>query len=200
MNTPNSPAADIAVNLVERVLREITFHHDKLKVWVESMGRVQILYVQCHKGDMPRVIGKHGAHRNALFNLVEYIGLRYSTELRMENVEPQTGEVERFAPFVPSRTWDSGQKVHGPIVQLLRDFCQSVFAYETLVSITDSSHTPTSRLQVIVSDQEQMQRTVRIAEALKVLFNAVGKKNGRILLVDVIAQSEFDRMQNPVVK
>jgi predicted RNA-binding protein YlqC (UPF0109 family) len=190
-NDATSTAADIAVNLVGRIVREFTFHHDDLKIWVELMGRVQIVYMQTHKADMPRVIGKQGAHRNALFNLTEMIGQRYKAELRFENVEPEAGEVERFKPFQAAGRWDSR-----PIVQLMKDCCQSIFQYETKVSITDSGHTPTSNLQVVVSNQENMQYTARAAEILKVLFNAIGKRHGRILLVDLISDKELERLQS----
>lgn len=189
--TKQNTAADIAVNLVGRIVREFTFHHDALKIWIEPMGRVQIIYLQTHQADMPRVIGKQGAHRHALFNIVEQIGLHYGAELRLENVEPAPGEAERFKPFAPAAKWDSR-----PVVQLLRDICKSVFNFETQVSIQDSPHTPTSNLQVVVAQGEHMQTAARVAECCKVLFNAIGKARGRILLVEMISQGELERIHN----
>jgi predicted RNA-binding protein YlqC (UPF0109 family) len=179
-----SVAANLAMNLAGRIVREYTFHHDQLKIWPEKMGQIEIIYMQTHRADMPRVLGGQGKHRHALYNLVEQVGLRHSTELRLENVEPEVGDVERFKPFQAAVRWDSK-----PIVQLMRDICKSVFLYETHVSLTDSQHSATSNIQVVVSNEERMQTAVRMSESLKVLFNAIGKRHGRILLVDVVSQA-----------
>jgi predicted RNA-binding protein YlqC (UPF0109 family) len=187
-----TPAADIALNLLGRIVRELTFHHDALKIVAEPLGRVQIIYLQTHKADMGRVIGGQGAHRIAMCSLVELIGQRYSTELRLENMEPELGQVERFKPFQPAK-WD--KETRQSVIQLLKDICQAVFMYETRVEITDSDKTPNSYFQVIVSRQENMQRAAKVSEALKVLFNAIGKRHGRILLIDLVSDAELERLK-----
>jgi len=187
MNNANQNIADNTINLVRRIVREFTFDKDQLKLWKESLGRTNIINLQVAKSDMPRIIGKKGAHWHALFNLVEQIGLRHSIRLRLECREPEPGEIQHFPPFQPAPQWDSR-----PVVQLVRDIVQAVFAYPADVWLTDSAHSPTSVIQVVVRDQENRSVVDRVAESLKVLFNAVGKRHGRILLLEVITGSQAD--------
>lgn len=176
-------AADVATNLVRRILEELTFHHDALSITVEQAGSIQVIYIRSNKSDMRRVIGKQGAHRNALVNLVEYIGLHYGTRLECHVLEPSESEVRDFEPFRAAHTWDSRG-----VIQLMRDICSSVFLYETKVELVDSATTLTSVMTVTVSSQEDRRPTARIAQSLQVLFNSIGKRHGRLLMVDVKAE------------
>jgi len=180
---PTTPE-EIAAWLARRVLEEITFHKSDLHVTPTQVGRSCMIKVQVHKADMPRAIGSGGLHHRALDTLIAAIGIKYAVNMRVNLVEPEVGRPERYERFEASHNWNSE-----PVVALLRDICAAVFITSAEVSAHDAADA-TTNLEVTVSAREPRKIIEPIGKALQVLFNAIGKANGRIVLLDVAIEGE----------
>lgn len=180
---PTTPQ-DTAAWLVRRILEEITFHHADLHVTPTQVGRSWMIKVQVNRADMPRVIGGGGLHHRALDTIVAAVGVKNAVNMRLHVLEPDVGRPERFEKFEASHNWNAE-----PVVRLLRDICAAVFITQAEVSARDVADA-TTNLEVILSGKEPRKIIEPIGKALSALFNAIGKANGRIVMVDVAVEGE----------
>lgn len=180
-NTKVAPE-QLATELLTRIIKEITFHHENIRVTSSQLGRSHTLAIQVHKGDMPRVLGKSGAHIKALETLAAAIGASGGVTIRLRLLEPEVGEPDRYEQFRPAENWNSSH-----VVLLLSDLVEAIFG-SSKVEIFDGEDC-TSALEVTIATRENKAVIDAIGNALKVLFKAIGRANGRILTLDIATDS-----------
>lgn len=182
MNTTNPP--QLALDLVTRIVKEIALHKDELQTSLQPLGHTALITIQVSRGDMGRVIGKAGAHSRALETLVLAIGAKYDTAIRLNIAEPVGGQRDRYGAFSPHPAWDAAH-----VVQLLADIGQAVFPQPVKAESIDAPGFATA-LELRINPRESMALARAVEQALNVLFNAIGKANGRLLTVAVVRQGE----------
>jgi predicted RNA-binding protein YlqC (UPF0109 family) len=170
----------IACELVKRILSEITFHHDQLKVHAIELGVGWMVVISATRGDTPRIVGGRGMTFKAIDCLVGAIGNKYRMKIRAKLEEPTTGEQDRYERFKASEDWN-----RDGILKLLQDVCQQVFTHPIVdLSLADIDN-QTSLVTVQVSRAEDRRLVEPVSKALEILFNAIGKANGRTIRLDI---------------
>lgn len=165
-------------NAVEKIVKSICLEPSKVVVSVEELAASDLICVQVSASDMPRVIGRSGIHIRSLMNIVEAAARCHSVAMKLHLVEPEPGPRQQYRGFTPRANWD-GDEVH----ELLKEVCSLTMPGGADVKRTDSEVAtefaiqparplPTLHLQPIV-------------EACSVLFNAIGKAQGRLITVAV---------------
>lgn len=172
----------IISNLLKRIISEIIFHPEDLKITPTSIGRSWTIRVMLHRADTPRCVGKGGNHIKSMDKLANLIGAKNGVNVRVMLSEPEVGKAERYAQFKPSEKWN-GQEV----AKLAKDVGDAIFASETSTIVGDVDGT-TSSIEMTVSRRENKALVSAVQEAMQVLFNAIGKANGRILFLDIVEE------------
>ncbi len=179
MSTENNRQPDdIAVDLITALVKEITRYHDDLDIRTTSIGRTCIIKIQPHRADMGKVTGSKGAHIKALNALAMMIGAKHGMNIRIQLVEPEVGRIDSHLPFEPNPVWNSAE-----VLQLLASLCDAVFRHPVEIETDEEGITTT--IAVIVNERESMPLVMAANDAILVMFNAIGKANGRNIIVDV---------------
>jgi predicted RNA-binding protein YlqC (UPF0109 family) len=173
----------LAAELVQRIISEITFHHNKLKVEAGQLGMGWQVVVTAHKADVPRIIGGRGMTFKALDCVVAAVGNKYRMKLRTKIVEPAEGEPDRYERFRPAEDWN-----REGILNLLQDTCKAVFAHPVEDIAVEDIDNQTSLISVKISHAEDRRAAEFIGKALEILWNAIGKANGRTIRLDIGAE------------
>jgi len=182
MTTRTSPQ-DACVQILTRILDQITYHAEDRKVWAVAIGRSWMIKMQLHRADTPRVVGERGSHIKAIDALTTVIGAKSGVTIRSQLLEPEVGSTERYHKFKPAAAWNSAE-----VKKIAEAICEATFSAPAKIEIHDGDDF-TSTLEVIVDRSENHMLVDTVCDAMKVLFNAIGKANGRILFVDKVVGS-----------
>jgi predicted RNA-binding protein YlqC (UPF0109 family) len=175
----------IAVELVNRILAEFTYEHEHRRVFAEAVGRSFVIKIQLHRADTPRAVGERGSHIQALDRVVAAVGNKSGVNMRAQLIEPEVGEKSQYGRFKPATNWN-----REGILKLLTDIGNAVFLGKTSVRLHEAGGTDiTSSVELHVERTENRQLVEVVAGALKILFNAIGKANGRLLFLDVVSDT-----------
>lgn len=163
--------------MVSKILTGIAIHKESVKISVEPLARSVVICVQVHPADMPRAIGRGGAHIKALGKIVDQIGMTNGVPIKIRLLEPQPGERDRYLPFQPKEEWD-GKSVH----ELLRQVASAAIPGGAAVERNDGVAAVTEFVVRPVRRQPAQEFGELIA-ALNSLWNAIGRATGRIVTV-----------------
>ncbi len=178
----NNPQ-ETCVNILTRILDQFTYHPETRKVWAVAVGRSWMVKLQLHRADTPRVVGERGSHIRALDTISAAIGAKNGVNIRTQLLEPEVGLPERYHKFKPAENWNTEA-----VTKLADDICASVFVSPYAVKVNDGADfTSTIEIQIDRSENKTLVDTIQ--KAMQVVFNAVGKANGRILFVDVVTST-----------
>lgn len=176
--TTNS-SAEKTKQLLRRLISEFTYHPEALRIVSEPIGRMGKITLQAHKADTSRIVGERGSHIKALTAIVEAIGDKEGQPLIVELIEPVFGEPERFAKYKGAENWN-GEKIR----QLLQDVAAAIFRPEPKIETHSAGET--TAMEILVQQRSQSHRVDDLEIALRALFNAIGKANGRKLHVSIL--------------
>lgn len=174
-----NPAAT-AIDIVRRIIGEFTYHPSDIRTAVQEVGHSMTVKLQVNRADMPRVLGKQGTHFRALESLVAAIGAKAGLTLRFQLVEPAVGMPDRYDPFTAKEEWNSANAV-----QLLSEIADATFMGKTSIRVIDGEDYQSS-IELTLTAVEKRAIIDAVAGAAKVLFKAIGRAQGRFLVVDII--------------
>jgi len=163
--------------MVSKILSGIAIHKDSVKISVEQLARSAVICAQVHSADMPRAIGRGGAHIKALTKIVGDIGLTSGVPLKIRLLEPEAGQRDRYSPFQPKEEWD-GKSAH----ELLTQVASAAISGGAVVERNDGANAVTEFVVKPMRRQPAREFEELIA-ALNVLWNAIGRAQGRIVTV-----------------
>ncbi len=83
-----SPTLTPPEQLLEEILKQMVDHPDRLKVDSMITDHTATFEVQCHDSDVGKVLGRRGAHANALRTLFSAVYGKYRKKLTLVVVEP----------------------------------------------------------------------------------------------------------------
>lgn len=183
---------DSVMTLLKMVLTQMISHPQELVIEKFPLAKSLKITIQAHAADTGRLIGEGGANYNALVALMSTIGARYGIRVNIAPIkEPVVGESERYR-FHSNPNWPK-QNIMGLIKQISR----CAFSYPDQIEVVahDDAETLSTTIEVMVARNET-EATVRVLQrAYNVLFDAIGKSNGRILYVDIVPQQDAEPAQ-----
>jgi predicted RNA-binding protein YlqC (UPF0109 family) len=166
--------------MVKRIANEITFHHKELKVYAREAGLGWTVFIEAHRGDIPRLIGGGGQTFKALDAVCALIGNKYRMGIRLTiDEERAVGEKDRYETFKHAENWNKEG-----ILRLLEDLCRAILEEPARIS-TQDERTNRTVIIVLLSKKEVPAVAEAAKKALGILFNAIGKANGRLVSLDV---------------
>jgi predicted RNA-binding protein YlqC (UPF0109 family) len=172
---------EICVDILTRILDQFTYHPENRKVWAAAVGRSWIIKIQLHRADTPRAVGERGSHVRALEMIAAAIGAKAGANIRTQLLEPEVGLPERYHKFKPMESWNSAE-----VKAIAEQIAEHAFVAPATVTIHDGEDF-TSTLEIVVDRSENKNLASTMQQAMQVVFNAIGKANGRILVVDVVS-------------
>ncbi len=181
--------AQLAQNLIGRILQEMTYHPEDFRFWIGAIDRfgqgapsgTPAIFLESHQADMPLIIGKGGAHTNAIKIIVRMIGLRYGVQMgwRADGVKPGTAYEPRAIVVNPSLDIPY-------LTQLVKDICSATMKLPAQVEIKSNHLKCEANVFIRVNDNadpEARQVTDTLIESLRPLLTAIGCKNGYTILI-----------------
>lgn len=170
---------DFLKTTLRRIIERFTIHHNLLAIETVSVGGVVNVFIQAHRADTSRLIGERGASFRALSTLVAALAGADGYRAVLQPIaEPTAGEPEKFTRFVHNPGWD-----RECITRLLELLCNRIFEGRAAIEARDACNQTIYVVRVPVDEMPECVRA--IGSALHVIFNAIGKSNGRLIMVGV---------------
>jgi len=184
--------AKLIQDLIADLLREFILHPDSLKVSAVPLAQSISIRIEVHTGDMGRIIGEKGAHFRALESLCLCAGLKHGVAINLAPIaEPKGGRPDRYEKFKARDDWR-----YSEILSLLERAAKMIFKSEEAISLTTTDEDEHLTIVTVnVARRESYEVIVAGSLALRTLFNAVGKANGRTIFVQVAAANDTDPPQ-----
>jgi predicted RNA-binding protein YlqC (UPF0109 family) len=183
--------ADTLRKLIKGMVIEFVLHPDDLVVVVTERSGVLSIRIRCHQGDVGRVIGTRGAHVNALKVLALLYGQKHKLRVDFMPIEESVqGKSDRYSKFKASTEWRKAE-----LLGLLEQVAWNIFKADAAVAIACVDNVADSEITVSVARDEPARVVDQADAALGVIFNAIGKPNGRTLTVHVVAGDLSERRQ-----
>jgi|SRR6266571_3947972 len=180
--------------LVTGLVSHLAQREKDLRIEVKPCGTMLSVWIGCHAEDAPRIIGKGGAHHKALARIVHAIGQKNKMLIKLEAIQAERLEVFEASMwgFKPNRNWDKAG-----IKRLLLEACRMVFRNGDCVQVVGQDDDPQHQTMFFVSvaRNEPMELVLEMTNDLNTLFNAIGKRRGRLLQVGVVAELESETPQ-----
>jgi predicted RNA-binding protein YlqC (UPF0109 family) len=190
MNDEQKRAAFL--DLFRRLVTEIISHPENLIIETKLHTQSIVLTLQAHAADTPRLIGSGAETFRALGIIAAAMGARAGLRVSIPPIrEPVVGEPDRYK-FAPQKQWPKER-----IVALLTDVARAAFADSGAVEVKlfDDDASVSTTIELWVARNERGALVFALGAALRTLFDAIGKANGRILYLDVIAKKEIEATQ-----
>ncbi len=180
------------LDLFRRIVTEIISHPENLVIEPKVFTQSIVLTVQAHAADTPRLIGEGAANYKALVTVATALGARAGLRVSVPPIrEPVVGAPDRYK-FNANDHWPKDR-----IVRLLTETAQATFAEPDAVEVKlfDDDSTVSTTIELWVARNERSALVFALGAALRVLFDAIGKANGRLIYLDVIAKKEVEGPQ-----
>ena len=177
--TTNANPEDVAISIVERILKFITVHAEHRRIAMRSLGRMVTISVQLHKADTTRAVGFKGQHINAMMRVVDMISRRSGVPIKLKLEEPVIGQPEPHLMFQGRENWDQPD-----VKELAEDMCAAILERSFEVTIHDGDEFQ-SVLEIAVNPSERHQLVEALAPILTPIFVAIGKAQGRNVTLDM---------------
>jgi predicted RNA-binding protein YlqC (UPF0109 family) len=172
-------------SLIERLVKAITTNKDDVHVECLPLATKTPVRIEVHPSEVGRVIGEHGTHFKALQNIVLAISYKRRTVFELLPMqEPDAGVVPiRYGRFKGQDDWPKQQ-----ITELVTESVKAVFKNESAIDIEVRDMTNFCSAYTIKVDRREDADVVKIVQgAMTTLFNAIGRINGRVLIVEIVA-------------
>lgn len=190
MNT--SEVGKALEKLFREILNELVLSPGFLKVYAVAMTKSIMLRIEASAGDMGRIIGEKGAHFKSLRAICGAVGHKFKVDIELPPLpESRTKRADRYEKFQGRDDWKKEK-----ITDLIRRAAVLVFRHEEAVEVSVADLPDfISTYTVSVATAEPALLVEAMSAALKILFNAVGKANGRTLIVEVVPSNMADPPQ-----
>lgn len=176
-----------ALDLFRRVIVQMVAHPEALVIESRKLTASVIVTIQAHAADTPRLIGEGAANYRALVAIVTAMGDRAGWRVTVPPIkEPTVGEPARYK-FESQADWPQEK-----ILALLREVLAAMFHHEDDIrtAVDEDAENAITTIEVFVSRQERADLVDLIGPALRRVFDAIGRANGRLLAVDVMRDSD----------
>ena len=181
-------------DLLRELLGQLVMRPSDLRLESDTVTNTLTVSVSCHAEDAPRIIGKAGSHHKALLRIARAIGererLRVYVEVSAPRMTHQQIERREHWGFEPDPNWP-----RKGITRLLAQTCRMVFGDCMELESTDDEGQNKTMFAVSVSAHEPLELVLAMVSDLNTLFNAIGKRNGRLLQIDVTPKLEPEKKQ-----
>jgi len=180
------------LGLFRRVVTEIISHPEDLVLEAKQFTQSIVVTIQAHAADTPRLIGEGAANYKALVLLAVALGARAGLRVSIPPIrEPVVGKPDRYK-FAPNESWPKEK-----IIKLLLDVARGTFSDPDAVEakVFDDDSTVSTTVELWVARNERLALVTGFGSALRTLFDAIGKANGRLLYLDVVAKKDVDGRQ-----
>jgi len=164
---------------------------EQVKVLETNMTRVDIFTVQVADDDFGKIMGTHAKNLLAMEAVIKVIAAREGREARISAVDPQNKIPPPSKKFRGEPSWDRTK-----FLPYYRAVCDKLFDGGGTFNVVDIGPVE-STVEINVNAENELfvydgpdKRPVSfdaIEVALRTLFNAIGKCNGRTLTTYVIA-------------
>ena len=184
MKTTISEVADKVTARLRELIVEIILHPEALEFIRIPLTSHLVLNMRAQVTDTGRIIGPKGAHFIALKTLASLMGQRAGMRVMLGRMDaPVEGApCDSYKKVEFRQDWDA-EKVRA---MLERAACSSL-TFPANVTVSDADKV-TSVLTIYHSPREPSALVSALVEAFQVLFNAIGKANGRMLYVSAEAE------------
>ena len=173
------------VDLFKRVVAAMCDHPDSLVVTARPLRASVSVSVQAHAVDTSRLIGSGGQNYWALSTIASAIGARRKIRVKVPPIrEPVVGEPARFE-FKADPNWPRAR-----ILALLDETLAATFFHPVASNVDDDEEFFTTTVEVTMDRRERMGWVDRFGNALAIIFDAIGRTNGRVLMIDFIVDAE----------
>jgi len=183
--------AKLIQDLIADLLREFILHPAELKVVVIPLIQSIALRIEAHSGDVGRIIGEKGAHFRSLQAICMCASLKHGFEINLEWLPEPQGWPDRYQKFKARHDWGQAK-----ILSLIKRTTKLIFRAEDAICVKMVDHNAATTVITIQVARKETRQVLELAGfALRTLFNAVGKANGRTLFVEVVASNSSDPPQ-----
>lgn len=158
--------------LIRRLIEAFISERRHLQIKTEEIGSALKISIRSSKSDMGRIVGREGHHLEVLSTLVMAMGEKAGETIFIEHLEP----IFNGEPPENKARWD--------------DTAFDILAEDTARAVFDDAaveiHRSGMTVMVEVRTGDKQEKADRIGGALKSIFNAIGKANGRKIFVSVL--------------
>lgn len=132
------------------------------------------------------MIGTGGVNFKAIKTIVSIVGHHLGLQVLVPPImEPITGEADRHK-FRPDKNWPKDR-----ICKLIESTARACVSHPDAVRLEESDcGDQSTMIEVTVSRSERQELVFRLREAFETIFDAVGKRNGRIIMVALMTDQD----------
>lgn len=174
-------------DLLKRIIAEMVGHPEKIEIEESFLGRTVLWKIKVHPEDMSRVIGKRGVNVVALKRLATEMGRCSGSGVHCSAEVQQYSEstVQPHLEFEGKKEWNSANitKIASEIADIILDSVGEI-------EIIDGPDFK-SVLQINLGAREASYRLTNLTDILRPIFVAIGKANGRHLMIDLVPYQPF---------
>lgn len=172
-------------NLIATLVCEMVSNPKRVKVVCRTLERSNTVQIDVDPSEVGRVIGEAGSHFKALSKICLSFSAKLGKHCELLPMEEPDEDVvpSRYGRFKGRDDWPKEK-----ISQLVERVARNVFKHEDAIEVTvkDEEHF-VSVFTVKVARTEDSDVVNLMSDAYKPIFNAIGRMNGRVLIVDVVA-------------
>lgn len=172
MSEMNDPGGIPA--LVKELLKGFTHHHGNLKVTSVRLGSVVSIEISGNRDDQPKLIGSKGGHIAAMNTLMRAVGKKCGVRIVLSLKEPTIGVKRPPQAFVPNPNWKPERTL-----KLL----QSIVSAAIPVRFRIGQHHDETNSVFEIKPIDGKPIDADVFSALETIFDAVGKANGRTVII-----------------
>lgn len=176
-------STDLVVEVVRSLLEGYTRHHRDLKIDGKSMGSIVALQISANRDDQPYLVGRNGQHLAAMNEIMFPIGRRLRRTIVLSLQEPKVGDKLPPRKFETNADWkpDETRKL---LNLTLKHVLRADF------KIDEHHDENVSVFQIVPARSDEPLLTPALESALDIIFDAIGKANGRTVHVAGLAPQE----------
>jgi predicted RNA-binding protein YlqC (UPF0109 family) len=169
---PLSNGAKEITGIITGLLKGLTSHHAELEIKPMRSGSILGIEYTVHADDMPKAVGFYGRHHAALVEIANALGNRHGIKVVLSLLEPIKGEKMPPRGFIANKNWQEE-----PTRELLKETLTALLTQPfeikpTAGEINTFFHITTKDLGF-----------EKLRNSLYILFDAIGKAQGRLIYI-----------------
>ncbi len=166
----------LCIDIVKRLIQEVVLHPEQVAIDHDEDFDSFVVRLPS-EGESRKAIGSNGANVEGLKAIVERIAKKHHKTFHLQFPKPGNPLCERYPDTPFTDDWNSAH-----IVKLVSDIADAVLKYPARVVLKDGAESRT-KIKVLTSTDEDPQTLIALNESLVSLFKAIGRGNGRRLLL-----------------
>ena len=193
---------DKTAKLLHDILTEIVLDKKAIIVQAVNYSAMMTIGIRSNPTDQGRIVGTRGGHFKSLSALCNCIGAKQKITIELLPIGKKTEAKDRYYPFVAKDNWRE-EEIRALIVRTV----QAVALCEEAVAIEQQAEQMgVSKFVIHVARQERPELVASMTTGmvnpngmvtgwLKILVNAIGKANGRTIILEILADKDGDLPQ-----